>query len=259
MSRKPAVADAPRGRVAAVTGAASGIGKASAERLARDGFTIAVLDRNEDGVGEVVEAIRAENGAAFGRMVDVSSPEQVMDTFSWIASDLGDLYALINSAGILSISPMLELSHEDWQRVIDVDLTGTFLCSQAGARAMIAVGQGGRIVNIASVHSTAPGRGLAHYDSAKGGVWMLTRNLALELAPHGIGVNAIGPGLVLTNLAGAPNQEYLDEVVPAIPMGRPGQPDDIAGPVSFLCSGDAGYVTGAMLFVDGGMLLTART
>jgi NAD(P)-dependent dehydrogenase (short-subunit alcohol dehydrogenase family) len=253
------VAEHNRRRVAAVTGAASGIGRASAERLSRDGFAIAVLDWNEDGVGEVVEGIREENGTAFGRVVDVSSPQQVRDTFDWIATDVGDLYVLVNSAGILSISPVIELSHEDWKRVLDVDLTGTFLCCQAAARAMMATGSGGRIINIASVHSVAPGRGLAHYDAAKGGVWMLTRNLALELAPHHIAVNAIGPGLVLTNLTGEPNADYLNEVVPTIPFARPGLPEDIAGPVSFLCSRDADYVTGAMLFVDGGMLLTTRT
>jgi NAD(P)-dependent dehydrogenase (short-subunit alcohol dehydrogenase family) len=242
-----------------VTGAASGIGRASAERLARDGFAVAVLDRNEAGVGEAVAGIRQEGGTAFGRVVDVSSPQEVQEAFDWIATDVGDVYALVNSAGILSISPVLELSYEDWQRVLDVDLTGTFLCCQAGARLMVGAGRGGRIVNIASVHSIAPGRGLAHYDAAKGGVWMLTRNLALELAQHHIAVNAIGPGLVLTNLAGKPDADYLDEVVPTIPFGRPGMPEDIAGPVSFLCSGDAGYITGSMLFVDGGMLLTTRT
>ncbi len=248
-----------RARVAAVTGAASGIGRACAERLARDGFAVAVLDRNEAGVGEAVAGIRQKGGTAFGRVVDVSSPQEVQEAFDWIATDVGDIYALVNSAGILSISPALELSYEDWQRVLDVDLTGTFLCCQAAARVMVVAGRGGRIVNIASVHSIAPGRGLAHYDAAKGGVWMLTRNLALELAQHDIAVNAIGPGLVLTNLTGKPDPDYLNEVVPTIPFGRPGMPEDIAGPVSFLCSEDAGYVTGSMLFVDGGMLLTTRT
>ncbi len=144
--------------------------------------------------------------------------------------------------------------------VLDVNLTGTFLCARAAARLMSDAGGGGRIVNIASVHSTAPGRGLISYDASKGGIWMLTRTLALELAPQGITVNAVGPGLVYpTGLGGGAPTEYLASVVPTIPLGRAGSPADVAGAVSFLCSDDAAYVTGSMLFVDGGMLLTAHT
>jgi hypothetical protein len=180
----------------------------------------------------------------------VSSESEVASTFSEVRANLGPIRALVHSAGILHIEPALGLDARAWRQVIEVNLTGTFLCDQAAARLMVADSSRGRIVNIASVHSQAPA----------GGIWMLTRNLALELAPHGITVNAIGPGLVIhTNLGGGTSKEYLDSVVPAIPLGRAGEPDDIAGPVSFLCSEDSSYVTGAMLFVDGGMLLTAHT
>jgi NAD(P)-dependent dehydrogenase (short-subunit alcohol dehydrogenase family) len=245
--------------VAAVTGGASGIGRSAAYRLAQDGYALAVLDWNGAGAEEAAQRIRDEGGTSCAVQVDVSRPDDVERAFTTVEQELGELYALVNSAGILHLAPPLELAYDDWRRVLDVNLTGTFLCAQAAARLMVAARRGGRIVNVASVHSEAPGRGLAHYDASKGGIWMLTRNLALELAPHRITVNAVGPGLVRTNLGGGSDEAYLTEVVPTIPLGRAGEPEDIAGPITFLCSDDARYVTGSMLFVDGGMLLTART
>ncbi len=245
--------------VAVVTGGASGIGRAAAHRLASDGFALGVLDQDFAGAQTVSQEIQSDGRESLAVHVDVSSPAGVARAFEKIVADLGVPYALINSAGILHLAPALELDIEDWRRILDVNLTGTFLCTQAAARAMVAAGKGGRIVNVASVHSQAPGRGLAHYDASKGGIWMLTRSLALELAPHGIAVNAIGPGLVLTNLGGGADEAYLNEVVPTIPLGRAAEPEDIAGPIAFLCSTDASYITGSMLFVDGGMLLTTHT
>jgi NAD(P)-dependent dehydrogenase (short-subunit alcohol dehydrogenase family) len=246
--------------VAVVTGAAAGIGRAVARRLGADGYQVACLDIDEDGAGQTAAEIRHDGGTAIAAALDVRSEDAVRQVFDQVQAELGTPGALVSCAGILQISPALELSADDWKQTIDVNRTGTFLCDQAAARLMAASARGGRIVNIASVHSTAPGRGLSHYDASKGGIWMLTRNLALELAPHRITVNAIGPGLVInTRLGGGTSAEYLDSVVPTIPLGRAGQPDDIAGAVAFLCSADASYVTGAMLFVDGGMLLTAHT
>jgi NAD(P)-dependent dehydrogenase (short-subunit alcohol dehydrogenase family) len=248
------------GRLAIVTGAANGIGRAAALRLGRDGFAVGVVDRDEAAAAEVADAIRAWGGTASARQLDVREEHRVVDVFGALRDDLGQLSALVHSAGILAYSPALELDGAAWRQVLDVNLTGTFLCDRTAARLMVDAGSGGRIVNIASVHSQAPGVGLAAYDASKGGVWMLTRSLALELAAHQITVNAVGPGLIVhTALGGGTNDEYLARTVATIPLGRAGEPEDIAGVVSFLCSADAAYVTGSMIFADGGMLLTAHT
>jgi NAD(P)-dependent dehydrogenase (short-subunit alcohol dehydrogenase family) len=229
-------------------------------RLGRDGFAVGCLDIDEGGAKETAEKVRDADGAAIAQHLDVSSEQDVVTVFAEVCAQLGPLHALVHSVGILHHGPALDVEASDWRQVLDVNLTGTFLCDQAAARLMVEGSKGGRIVNIASVHSQAPARGLVSYDASKGGIWMLTRNLALELAPYQITVNAIGPGLVVnTRLGGGTSKEYLDSVVPTIPIGRTGEPDDIAGPVSFLCSDDSRYMTGAMLFVDGGMLLTAHT
>jgi NAD(P)-dependent dehydrogenase (short-subunit alcohol dehydrogenase family) len=252
--------DGQDGEFAIVTGAASGIGRAVAQRLAADGYRVACLDIDDTMASQTADEIGRAGGTAVAARVDVRSPASVDEVFGRLQAELGPPAALVSSAGVLQVRPALELPAEDWRTVIETNLTGTFLCDQAAARLMARNGRGGRIVNIASVHSVAPGRGLSHYDASKGGVWMLTRSLALELAPHRITVNAIGPGLVTgTLLGGGTSPEYLDSVVPTIPLGRAGQPEDISGVAAFLCSPDASYVTGAMLFVDGGMLLTAHT
>ncbi len=247
-------------RAVIVTGAGSGIGRAAALRLASDGFSVGVVDRDAIAAAEVADVIRSSGGDAIAEQADVRDETQVTTAFARICDRGEPFFALVHSAGILTSSPALELGDDAWHEVIDVNLTGTFHCDRAAARLMVAAGNGGRIVNVASVHAQAPGRGLAAYDASKGGVWMLTRNLALELAPHKVTVNAIGPGLIVnTKLGGGTSEEYLDRTVPTIPLGRAGEPSDVAGVVSFLCSPDAAYVTGSMIYVDGGMLLTAHT
>ena len=245
--------------VAFVTGAGSGIGRAAALRLADEGEAVACVDVVGHRAEEAADAVRARGGQAIPLTADVGDEAQVAAAVTDAESQLGSIDRLVNCAGILHISPFLELATADWQRVIATNLTGAFLVAREVARRMVAAGTRGRIVNVGSVHSVAPGAGVSAYDASKGGLNMLTRSLALELAPHGINVNAVGPGLIRTQLGGPSDSDYIASTVAAIPAGRIGEPEEVAGAIAFLCGRDANYVTGATLFVDGGMLLTAHT
>ncbi len=242
-----------------VTGAASGIGRALAIRLAADSWNLALLDLDEDGLTETAGLIGdipgADGPARYA--LDVTDAERVEEVVADIAGKRGPISGLVSNAGVLTVVPVLELTIEQWRRTLDINLTGAFICARAVAREMVKAGTGGRIVTVASVHSLAPGTSVADYDASKAGLLMLTRSLARELAPHNITVNAVGPGLILTNLGGGASKEYLDYIVPTIPLGRAGQPSDVAGVVAFLLGKDADYMTGSLLVVDGGMLLTA--
>ncbi len=247
-------------RVAVVTGGASGIGRGAALSLGKDGFDVAVLDVDLPGAQVTAKGIEATGSRSIAVAVDVSSEAGVRAAFVRVAEELGVPYALVNSAGILRRSAFTEMSLEEWRRVLDINLTGTFLCCRELARLLGQAKSPGRIVNIASVHSLAPGVGLGHYDASKGGIWMLTKSLARELGPDGILVNAVGPGLVVgTALTGGPSESYLAQTLPALPLKRAGRPEDIAGAISFLCSDAASYMTGSMVIIDGGMLVTAQT
>lgn len=246
-------------RVAVVTGAGSGIGRAAAKRLARAGWSVACLDVHLEGAAEAAAEIQGDEGRAVALRADVTDETQVEQAVRKAETRLGQLGCLVNSAGILHISPVLELTLADWQRVISTNLTGSFLVAREAARRMVAAGRGGRIVNVGSVHSVAPGEGIAAYDASKGGIAMLTRTLALELTPHGINVNTVAPGLIRTKLAGPSNDAYVAATIAAIPAHRIGEPEDVAGAIAFLCGPEAAYVTGATLVIDGGMLLTAHT
>jgi NAD(P)-dependent dehydrogenase (short-subunit alcohol dehydrogenase family) len=248
------------GALAVVTGAGSGIGRAVALRLAKEQWDLALFDVDEHGLATteklIQEGAQAVNTTSYG--VDVTNAGQVEAAMADIAAGATEIAALVSNAGVLSVTPALDLSVEQWRRTIDINLTGSFICIQAAAREMVRRGTAGRIVTVASVHSVAPGTNVTDYDASKGGLLMLTRSLARELAPHRITVNAVGPGFIVTNLGGGASEEYASHIVSTVPLGRAGEPSDVAGAVSFLIGPDAGYITGAFLLVDGGMLLTGE-
>jgi NAD(P)-dependent dehydrogenase (short-subunit alcohol dehydrogenase family) len=243
---------------AIVTGSESGIGRATAVALAQRGFDVGVTwFRSEDDGRATVGEIEALGRRAELRRLDLADSGSVQETIGELADALGGLDALVNNAGTMSGAPFLELGLDDWQKVIDVDLTGQFLAGQEAARRMAAAGRGGRIVNVTSVHEHVPLREAAPYCSAKGGLGLLTKCMALELAEHGITVSAVAPGEIATAMSGNEDRDPSAIERPMIPLGRPGDAREVAAFIAFLCSPEASYATGASYVVDGGLLLMA--
>jgi len=240
-------------QVALVTGAASGIARAVAIRFAREGAAVMVADASERGGVETVEQIRASGGKALFAQLDVSQPGQVSQVVQRTIGEYGDLHILFNGAGILTYGTALETSEEAWNRMMAVNLTGTFLCSKAALAHMVAKRRG-VIINVAS--TTGSHDACAHaaaYVTSKGGVTLLTRSMAIDYAKQGVRVNAICPGPTDTPmLRNALTSEELDAFAKTFPMNRLGRPEEIAGAALFLASEDASFVTGALLYVDGG-------
>lgn len=245
-------------RVAVVTGGASGIGLGCGRRLAQDGHRIALVDRDGSAAEAAAEELRAAGHDAMGVEADVADRAAVRAAVERVRTELGPVGILVTSAGIEAFTPVLQITDEQWDHVVAVNLTGTFTCCQAVVPDMKEAGWG-RIVTIASTSAQSGAPRMAHYTASKGGVISLTRSLAVELARSGITVNSISPTVVDTPMARKATEEGtfpgLDVVVPMIPAGRAGTPDDIAAACAYLCSEEAGYVTGQLLPVNGGMYI----
>lgn len=255
-SRNPIPDKALDSKVVLVTGAATGIGKAIALELGRRGASVVVnYIGSGDPANQVVNSIKQENGSAVMIEADVSKSADVSRMIQQTVSQFGGLDVLINNAGIEKESPFLEKTEEEWDRVIAVDLKGPFLCSQMAAREMAKRGRG-TIINISSVHEDLPFPGYAAYCAAKGGLRMLCRDLALELAPHHINIINVAPGAIDTpiNKATLSDPEKKLALRREIPLGRVGEPSEVAKLVCYLASDDASYITGTTVVIDGGLM-----
>jgi glucose 1-dehydrogenase/3-oxoacyl-[acyl-carrier protein] reductase len=244
-------------KIALVTGAAKGIGRGIAEVLAEQGADIVVNDvSGSAAVESVVQSIRGLGRRATAVQADVSNRAQVEAMFDRVWSEFGPIDILVNNAGIETITPFLELTDEQWTRVMDVDLRGPWLCSQVFCRRVLAEKRKASIVNIGSVQAAKILPGRTHYAPAKLAIEALTRNMSAEMTPSGIRVNCVHPGFIATDMTAwiVNNPEILPAVVSQISVGRPGQPRDIGLVVAFLASDDAAYVTGQSLHVDGGWI-----
>ena len=241
------------GKVAVVTGAGQGIGKALARGLAQAGAAVVVSDVLAENAAATARQIVADGGRALGLKVDVSQRAQVDAMIDGALNELHRVDILINNAGVFPRGMVLELEDETWDAVINVNLRGTWLCSQAAARVMVEQGEGGRIINFASVAAFRPAMNGAHYAASKAGIVAFTRNMALEMAPYRITVNAIAPGLTDT---AQPRYGMTEEEIAAtgetMPLGRIAQPEDMLPTILFLCGPGGAYITGQTHHVNGG-------
>jgi len=241
--------------VAIVTGGNSGIGRATAVTLAERGFDVGILwHEDEDNMRETVRECEQHGVRVAERRADLSDVPGADAAIDALADALGGVDVLVNNAGRGHSTPFLELDLETFREVLDVDLVAPFLCGQRAARRMVEQGRGGRIVNVTSIHEHTPLRGSAAYSAAKGGLGMLTKAMALELAEHGITVNAVAPGEIATKMTGQEDEDPHG-AQRDLPVPRPGHAREIAGMIAFLASPEGAYTTGQSLVVDGGMAL----
>jgi 3-oxoacyl-[acyl-carrier protein] reductase len=244
-------------RVALITGGAQGIGEAVATRLAAGGAKVAVLDLNADAASAAAARITEAGGSAIGVGADVSKADQVQAAVDQVVAEFGGLHILVNNAGVLRDNLLFKMSEEDWDTVMNVHLKGAFLCSKTAQQHMVAAAYG-RIINLSST-SALGNRGQANYSTAKAGLQGFTKTLAIELGPFGVTVNAIAPGFIETAMTKATAERVGSDidamraaVAAAVPVRRGGVPADIANTAAFFAGEESGYVTGQVIYVDGG-------
>lgn len=243
-------------KVSLVTGAGKGIGRSIALTLANEGSSVIINDINLDDANAVAKEIIDLGGKSLSIKADVSQSREIKKMVLESIKNFGRIDILVNNAGIQTIIPFLELSEEDWQRVIDVNLKGTFLCSQIVAKEMVKQGKG-KIVNISSIHQSIPRFNKIHYDVSKAGIAMLTKDMALELSKYKINVNSVAPGAIITPM----NKDIIEssvkkaEIESKIPWKIMGKPEEVAQAVLYLVSDESDYVTGSSINVDGGSSL----
>jgi 3-oxoacyl-[acyl-carrier protein] reductase len=242
------------GRVALVTGASQGIGCSCAIRLANDGATVAVAARNQEKLNELVSEITSAGGKAIALVLDVSDEEQVKSVLKAAIAQLGKIDILVNNAGITRDQLVMRMKRTDWDAVLQTNLTSAYLCIQQVIGSMLKQ-RWGRIVNIASVFGQMGQAGQANYAASKAGLIGLTMAIAREVGSRNITCNAVAPGFIETAMTAVLSDEFKENAVKQIPLGRVGSSNDVAGAIAFLASEDAAYITGHVLNVNGGMLM----
>ena len=241
-------------KVALVTGGGQGIGRVIGDNLAKSGAHVVLGDINLENAEKSAKAILANGGSASATLLNVADPENVKEVFDLIVKEFKPLDILVNNAGITKDGLFVRMKEDDWDRVLAVNLKGSFLCGQQAAKQMMKQRQG-TIVNIASIVGVMGNAGQANYSASKAGLIGLTKTMARELAPRNITVNAVAPGFIDTEMTRVLDEKIKDKLIEQIPLSRLGLPDDIAHSVAFLVSDRSSYITGQVMNVNGGMLM----